>query len=261
MIEKIIKKKKEEIAKLKSKISIYDLEPNDKMLSNKKSLRRALKKDKGIGLIAEIKKASPSRGILRDDFNIQEIAEIYQKEKVNAISVLTEKDFFKGDLNYISLLKESTNLPLLQKDFFIDEYQIHYASYLGSDAILLIASILSKLQLSDFMSLAKELNMETLIEIHDENDLKKALPFKPEIIGINNRDLKTFKVDLKTTLKLAPLIPKKRGTLIVSESGISSYEDVALLYKNGVDAVLIGETFMKEKNISAKIRELKGFKV
>lgn len=258
MIDRIIKKKREEIQGLKSQTSLDELKKIIKHVPKEGSFKNTITKNNDIGLIAELKKASASKGVLRKDFNPVEITRIYEKEGVDAISVLTEKDFFMGSLDYVPLLKKETNLPILQKDFFIDEYQIYYAAYLGADAILLISSILSKKELLDYMSIARQFNLDVLVEVHDEADLTKALSVNPEIIGINNRNLRTFKVDIHNTSRLISLIPRSKELTIVSESGIEFYEDVLDLKRLGVDAVLIGEAFMREEDISKKIRQIKG---
>lgn len=260
MINEIIQRKKEQLQRLKSELPLDRLKKMIKYTPKGRLFKDALTKTDDVALIAELKKASPSKGILRSDFDPLEIAKIYEKEGVDAVSVLTEKDFFEGDLNYMPLLKKNINLPLLQKDFFIDEYQIYHSAYLGSDAILLIASILRKEKISNFISTARRFNIDSLVEVHNEADLKKAMSVKADIIGINNRNLETFKVDIQNTAKLIALIPKLEKITVVSESGINSYKDILFLGNLGVDAVLIGESFMKSEDISKKIRRLRGLK-
>ncbi|MDF2504594.1 indole-3-glycerol phosphate synthase TrpC [Clostridium sp.] len=196
----------------------------------------------GINIIAEVKKASPSKGIIKPDFDPKSIAKVYEKISIDAISVLTEKKFFMGSDEYIAKVKEVTVKPVLRKDFIIDEYQIFQAKKIGADAILLIVAVLGK-ELKSFYKLATELGLNCLIEVHNREELEIALEAEAEIIGINNRDLRDFSVDLKTTEKFMKYIPKE--TVIVSESGIKTSDDILYLKSIGVNTVLIGETFMR----------------
>ncbi|MFT8314962.1 MAG: indole-3-glycerol phosphate synthase TrpC [Clostridium sp.] len=196
----------------------------------------------GINIISEIKKASPSKGIIKPDFDPVAIAKVYEQISIDAISVLTEKKFFMGSDEYIAQVKGVTSKPVLRKDFIVDEYQIFQAKNIGADAILLIVAVLGK-KLKSFYKLAKELGLNCLIEVHSREELEIALDAEGEIIGVNNRDLRDFTVDLKTTEKFMKYIPKE--TIIVSESGIKTPEDILYLKSIGVNAVLIGETFMR----------------
>jgi indole-3-glycerol phosphate synthase len=207
-----------------------------------------------MNLIAEIKKASPSKGILRGDFNPVKIAITYQANGAHAISVLTDERFFEGRLEYIKKIKEHISLPVLRKDFFIDEYQIYESVLAGADAILLICELLSTDEMRDFYRLATSLGLDVIVEAHNEEDLDKALAIDAAIIGINNRDLHTFKVDITTTQRLIRLVPP--GKIIVSESGIKQYEDIMFLKSLGVNAVLIGEAFMETDDIASKMRQI-----
>ncbi|MFA6078377.1 MAG: indole-3-glycerol phosphate synthase TrpC [Candidatus Omnitrophota bacterium] len=220
----------------------------------KSTFKKMISRPHHMSLIAEIKKASPSKGIIRGDFNPVKIAVTYQANGAGAISVLTDERFFEGRLEYIKKVKESVSLPILRKDFIIDEYQIYESVVAGADAILLIAELLSADQLARFHGLATSLGLDVLNEIHNEEDLDKAVAAGASIIGINNRDLHTFKVDLATTQKLIRLIPQNK--VIVSESGIKCHEDIMFLKSLGVNAVLIGEALMEADNIGAKMREL-----
>lgn len=222
-----------------------------------KSLSRALKKPGRVTLLAEIKRASPSKGVIRDDVSPAEVAAIYQKNGAAAISVLTDAKFFRGHPEYLPLVRKNADLPLLRKDFIIDPLQIYEASMLGADAVLLIVSILNDSTLAKFIKLAGALNMECLVEVHTAEELKRALWAGAGIIGINNRNLKTFKTDTGTTLKLIEHI-NSDGAVTVSESGINSAEDVAVMKAAGVNAVLVGEALMRESDIGAKVRELVG---
>jgi len=209
-----------------------------------------------IRFIAELKKASPSRGILRSEFNPVAIAETYEGKSVNAISVITEEDYFQGDIKYIPKIKKTVRLPILRKDFIFDEYQIYEARTYEADAILLIAAILEKPQANDFIHLACELGLSVLFEVHDHKDVEKALAVDTEIIGINNRDLKTLSVHLDTTFALMREIPGDK--IIVSESGIQTRHDVQTLEDAGVHAMLIGTALMQAKDIEGALDTLMG---
>ena len=220
----------------------------------KSSFKKNIARPHHVNLIAEIKKASPSKGIIRADFNLAKIAITYQANGASAISVLTDERFFEGKLEYIKKVKEMVSLPVLRKDFIIDEYQIYETVASGADAMLLIADLLSKSELCGFYDLATSLGLDVLIEVHKEEDVEKALATEGSIIGINNRDLHTFRVDLSITQKLIRLIPPNR--IKVSESGIRSYEDVMFLKSLGLNAVLIGEAFMESADIASKMRDM-----
>ncbi|MBI4335464.1 MAG: indole-3-glycerol phosphate synthase TrpC, partial [Candidatus Omnitrophica bacterium] len=219
--------------------------------------KEAISKE-GINLIAEIKRKSPSKGILRKDFRLIEIAADYAVAGAKALSVLTDEKFFGGEIAFIREVKKEVNLPVLEKDFIIDEYQIYEARWFLADAVLLISDILTDRQLDNFAKTASSLEMDFICEAHSEEDLDKALSVDPDIIGINNRNLHDFKVDIGTTERLIRKIPQ--GKIIVSESGIKSYKDVMYLKSIGVNAVLIGEAFMTAEDIVAKVRETMGYK-
>lgn len=218
------------------------------------AFKEAIKKEGKISFIAEIKQASPSGGLLRKDFSSLEIARIFKSLKVNAISVVTEGEFFLGKINYIEDIKKEMNLPILRKDFIVDEIQILESRAVGADAILLIVRILSIEQLTRLYNFSKELGMDVLVEVHTEKELRKVLHLGAEIVGINNRNLNTLKVDLTTTQKLIPFVPPQ--VVRVSESGINSLKDVLWLKGLGINAVLVGEALMRADNIEDKIREL-----
>jgi indole-3-glycerol phosphate synthase len=209
-----------------------------------------------IKLIAEVKKASPSRGVIRADFDPVEIGRIYASNGASAISVLTESKYFRGSLNHLKDIKAALGkkLPLLRKDFIFDSYQIYESRAYGADALLLIVAILSPQQLAELISLTHQLGMECLVEVHNEAELETALKSQARIIGINNRDLNTFAIDINTTRRLQPLIPMDR--IVVSESGIKSRADMARMRQWGVDVVLIGEALMSAPDIIAKMKEL-----
>ena len=218
-------------------------------------LAAALRGD-GIRLIAEVKKASPSRGIIRPDFDPVEIAKIYADNGAAAVSVLTEAGYFQGSLDYLWDIRNvlSNKLPLLRKDFIFDPYQVYESRAYGADSLLLIVAILKPKDLKGLLRLSHELDMSCLVEVHNEAEVEIALQSEAKIIGINNRDLTTLSVDITTTERLRPLIPPDR--IVVSESGIKERADIEKLSRFGVDAVLIGESLMSAPDIAAKMREL-----
>lgn len=207
-------------------------------------------------IIAEVKKGSPSKGIIRPDFDPLDIASIYQDNGATCLSVLTDEHFFLGHLRYLALIREQVTLPLLRKDFIFDEYQIFEAAAGGADAVLLIAAMLEPAQLSDLLGRARELYLDVLLEVHDERELEMALATDCGLIGINNRSLHTFVTDLATTERLAPLVPAER--LIVAESGITCRADLERLQAAGAGAFLVGESLMREEDIGVKLQELLG---
>lgn len=254
ILSRIIEQKRREIEKAKLKKPLEELIKETRGVSAKSSFRKNISRPHHINLIAEIKKASPSKGILRGDFNPAKIAMTYQAHGASAVSVLTDERFFEGKLEYIKKVKENISLPVLRKDFIIDEYQIYESVSAGADAILLIAELLSTNEMAGLYNLANSAGLDVLMEVHTEEDVEKALAAGGPIIGINNRDLHNFKVDLGVTQKLIRLIPQ--GKIKVSESGIRTYEDVMFLKSLGVNAVLIGEAFMEAGDIASKLREI-----
>mgnify|MGYP001183374510 CR=1 FL=1 len=255
ILNEIVKKKAERLQYAKSTIPINELKKCIQDMDEARDFRTAIKRNgEKIKLIAEIKKASPSKGLIRKDFDPIKIAYIYGEKPVSAISVLTEEDFFQGHLSYIQKVKGITSTPVLRKDFIFDEYQIYESRVNHADAILLIAAILDKNQAEEYLHIAKELGLYVLFEVHDEDDLEKALLIDADIIGINNRNLKTLKIDLLTTLKLKKDIPKDK--IVVSESGIKNRNDVIKLEDAGIDAMLIGTSLMEAADIGEKINEL-----
>jgi indole-3-glycerol phosphate synthase len=207
-------------------------------------------------IIAEVKKGSPSKGVIRADFDPLEIGLIYQDNGATCLSVLTDEHFFLGHLNYLALIREQVSLPLLRKDFIFDPYQIYQARAAGADAILLIAAMLELSQLREFSAIARELSLDVLLEVHDERELETALQTDCNLIGINNRDLRSFVVDIATSERLAALVPA--GRIIVAESGITRRDEIVRLTGAGVHAFLIGESLMREEDIGAKLQELLG---
>ena len=254
ILDKIHAYKLKEVAENKERVSIESLKKRCKDVPGAIKSGTVLKRENRIKFIAEVKKASPSAGIIRDDFNYIDIAKEYEVGGASAISVLTDKEFFKGDLKYLSEIKETVSLPALRKDFIIDPYQIYEARAACADLVLLIARILNKEEINAFLALSHKLGMECLVEVHDNDELETVLETEAAIIGINNRNLDTFETNLETTLQLRHRIPE--GKIIVSESGIKTRADVLVLEEAGVDAILIGETLMRSKDISQKIKEL-----
>jgi indole-3-glycerol phosphate synthase len=218
-------------------------------------LASALRGD-GIQLIAEVKKASPSRGIIRPDFDPVEIAKIYAGNGAAAVSVLTEARYFQGSLDHLKNIRKALPdaIPLLRKDFIVDPYQIYESRTYGADSLLLIVAILEPERLQELLGISHELNMSCLVEVHNEAEVEIALKSQAKIIGINNRDLNTFEVDIAVTKRLRPLIPPDR--IVVSESGIKERTDIEKLRQLGIDAVLIGESLMSASDIAARMREL-----
>lgn len=256
ILNKIYHHKLYEIAENKKRIPLEALKKGIQKGQDTKTFSHALKCDTNISIIAEIKKASPSLGIIKEDFNPIEIARLYEAGGAAAISVLTDEKYFQGNLKCLMDVKKSVNLPILRKDFIIDAYQIYEARFAGADAILLIASLLSKEEIQHFLDLARALDMDCLVEVHAEAELQKVLQTSATIIGINNRDLATFKIDLETTDLLIPMIPD--GKIIVSESGIKSRAEIVKLLQVGINAILVGETLMKSYDIPTKLHELLG---
>lgn len=207
-----------------------------------------------VNLIAEIKRASPSRGVIRPDFDVEQLARVYADNGAAALSVLTENKFFLGRPEYVRRVSETVSVPVLTKDFIIDEAQIYEAFVQGTSAVLLIVAILDDALLEHLLKVAAGLDLDCLVEIHQEDELRRALRAGAEIIGINHRDLRTFEIDLDLSRRLVPGIPA--GKVIVAESGIRTYADVQRLWDLGVHAVLIGETFMRASDVGAKVREI-----
>ena len=253
ILENIILEKISEVEKVKQSMPLgfFNKEPFPETRDFKSSLL-----NDQISMIAEIKKQSPSAGLIREDFDPVTIAKIYEKAGADAISVLTDEKFFGGKNTFLQQVRQSAKLPILRKEFIIDEFQIYESRYLGADAVLLIASVLSESALENFIQLAHQLSMDCLVEVHSQSDLEKSLRVDAEIIGVNNRDLDIFDVDINTSLSLKKKIPE--GIVTVSESGIKTREDVLKLEACGFHAILVGETLMREENIENKLRELKG---
>jgi indole-3-glycerol phosphate synthase len=257
ILDGIVADKRAEVARQKEAVSLNDLDQRIAAQQTPLNFSRALS-GRGVQLIAEVKKASPSRGLLCPDFDPVRIAGTYASNGAAAISVLTDPRF-EGELDHIVQIKQSgvsQRAPVLRKDFIFDPYQVYEARAIGADALLLIVAILTPAQLNELLALARQFWMQCLIEVHDRIELQIALDAGADIIGINNRDLRTFNTDLSVTERLVPLIP--RGRIIVSESGISTREDLRSLGDLGVDAVLVGEALVTAPDIGVKVRELTG---
>jgi indole-3-glycerol phosphate synthase len=265
ILDKIIKAKTARLAELKKSVSPEDLEARSRGLPPPRlNFLKALAIPKtsagggpGIHVIAEVKKASPSRGVIRQDFQPLEIARAYQTGGASALSVLTEEDYFLGHDRYLRDIARSVDLPALRKDFIVEPYQIHEAKVLGASAYLLIVACLKPAELAAMIALGPELGLTPLVEVHSEDEVKIALDAGAPIIGINNRDLRTFHTSLETTFRLRPLIPA--GIPVVAESGIHKSADLASLAAAGVQAALIGESLMKRKDVEAALREMLDF--
>jgi indole-3-glycerol phosphate synthase len=257
VLDKIVEKKKERLSSVKGSIPLSELKAVIRDIEKPRDFAGAVKRGvEDIRLIAEIKKASPSRGLIRRDFDHIGIADIYENRKVAAISVLTEEDFFQGNLAYLGDVKRRTTCPVLRKDFIFDEYQIYEARASRADAFLLIAAILDTGQAAEYLALAQELGMAVLFEVHNYEELEKALTVNASIIGINNRNLKTLSIDLANSLTLKKEIPE--GRIVVSESGIRTREDVLKVASAGIDAILVGTCLMESHDIGAGIDRLRG---
>ena len=209
-----------------------------------------------MSFICEVKKASPSKGVIAEHFPYVEIARDYERAGADAMSILTEPFYFQGSNDYLSAIRKEVSIPLLRKDFTVDEYMLYEAKMIGADAVLLICAILSQTQLEEYAGIAGELGLSALVEAHDEQEIQMALKAGAKIIGVNNRNLKDFTVDISNSVRLRELVP--RDILFVSESGMKTRADIARLEDNGTNAVLIGETFMRSNDKAGMLRELRG---
>jgi len=256
-LEEIVKVKREAVRSRKGRAYLGELRSRIRDAEPTRPFRKALSgKDRDVpALIAEIKKASPSKGVIREDFKPVEIAQIYEDGGASALSVLTEEHFFLGSPATLKAVRTKVSLPLLKKDFIIDAIQVYEGRAWGADAILLIAALLEKSEARDYYDLASELSLDVLVEVHTEKDLEKIVEWAP-MVGINNRNLETFETQLETTYRLLKEVPA--GRTIVSESGIASRKDVEALGEAGVDAILVGESLMASEDIGKKIKELIG---
>ena len=255
ILDKIVAHKREELALLKSAVPIAQIRERLELLDSPRDFRAALRRE-GISLIAEFKRASPSRGDILPGVESVEIAALYEQCGARAMSILTDRAFFKGSLDDLTSARQNVRIPCLRKEFIIDEYQIYEARAAQADAVLLIVRILSDAQLKEYLNVAEALGMAALVETHSAPEIERAVRAGAHIIGINNRDLDTLEINFETTLRLKRLVPG--GHVLVSESGIHTREQVKRLEDGGVDAILVGESLMMSKDIRAKIRELLG---
>ncbi len=253
ILDEIVDYKKEFIESAMAKTSLADLREQLEDADPVRDFRGALRKE-SIGLIAEVKKASPSKGVMLDGMDPIGLATLYEHCGAACVSVLTDEKYFQGSLNDFTIVRRGIRLPCIRKEFIIDPYQIYESRVAGADAILLIVRILSDEQLREYRELAQSLEMAVLVETHDEDEIARALDTGARIIGINNRDLSTFEVDYKRTLELKRHVPG--GVVLVSESGIHTREQVKALDDGGIDAMLVGEAFVTSQDIASKVREL-----
>jgi len=258
ILEEIYQHKLIEVRESKKNVHLDDICKKIKCATSKpKDFILALQNKISSGqnaLICEIKKASPSKGIIRENFNVTEIAKDYENAGAACLSVLTDKKYFMGDDEYLKQARATTDLPILRKDFIVDIYQIYQAKMLGADCILLIVAMLDDHKLQELEQCAFDIGLSVLIEVHNEEELYRALKMKSKLIGINNRDLKTLKVDLENSLRLAPLVPA--NYILVGESGISSKKDVDILKNCNINCFLIGEHFMRQKDVLGAVKGL-----
>ncbi len=258
ILERILAAKREEVAARREAVPLAEVRARAADQPPPLNFAEALARP-GVALIAEIKRASPSRGPLRPGLDAGDLATLYATHGAGALSVLTDGPFFQGSLLDLARARETLRsrgyaLPILRKDFIIDPYQVYEARAWGADAVLLIAAVLPPAVLSELLALTGELGMHALVEVHNWEELEDVLPLRPSIIGVNNRDLRTFRTDITTFARLRPLIPQ--GTVTVAESGIRTAEDVRYLARQGADAVLVGEALVTAPSIPARVREL-----
>jgi indole-3-glycerol phosphate synthase len=257
ILDKIAAYKREEVASAKAKISEVEIETCARAADSPRGFRAALltaRAEKWVGLIGEIKKASPSKGLIRADFDPPALAQAYEKGGATCLSVLTDALSFQGAPEYLTAAREATNLPVLRKDFMIDPYQVAEARACGADAVLIILAMVDDATAGILQFAARGWGMDALVEVHNEEELHRALALDADLIGINNRDLKTFVTDVGVTIRLAPLVPSTK--LVVAESGLSTREDLARLAQVGVTTVLIGETLMRQYDVAKATAEL-----
>ena len=252
-LDKIVEVKRREVNYLKKSTSLEALKKAVRYLPPPRNFKKAIS-GRDCSIIAEVKRSSPSKGRIRENFDPLKIASIYEANGATAISVLTDKEFFEGENSYLSEIKETVSLPLLRKEFIIDPYQIYETRIIGGDAILFIAGLLKEETLRQFINLAESLGLSPLIEVHSREELDKALAAGAGIIGINNRNLKTFSTNLRTSMELVPSVPEDR--IVISESGIHTREDIATLMGKGIYSFLIGEALMEAPDIGKKLRGL-----
>lgn len=256
ILDEIVAQKMVRLTLQKAKMPIAKLTEEAQSAPAPRDFLHALKEEGKVSLIAEVKKASPVKGILRDSFDPSQLSRAYQRAGASAISVITEQDFFLGSPDYLTQAHEAASLPILRKDFIFDPYQVYESRAIRADALLIIAGILEDSQLADLAALTAECGMTPLVEVHDEEEVGRAVDCDARVVGINNRNLKTMSVDISTTARLLPLLPKE--TTVVAESGIRSRDDMQLLESLGVDGALVGEAIMRAADVESMIRQLLG---
>lgn len=254
ILDEICQQREIQLQTEKKRCSLAEMRTLAEHAEQKPSFIQALQK-KGLSCICEVKKASPSKGLIRPDFQPVALAKEYELAGADCISCLTEEHYFQGSSEYLKNIAETVKIPVLRKDFVIDEYQIYEAKFLGASAILLIASVLEFSRMKNYFELAHSLNLDCLVEVHTVQEIETVQQLNPQLLGVNNRNLKTFEVDLSTTAKLSHF--RQAGQLFVSESGIKNNEDMLTVQKNGADAVLIGETLMRSENITNTLHALR----
>ena len=257
VLKRILARKQEEVAERRERVSLFELKARLSGAPPVRGFADAVEAKLKAGLpavIAEVKKASPSKGVIRADFDPAAIARSYEAGGAACLSVLTDIDFFQGSDAYLQQARAACSLPVLRKDFVVDAWQLHEARMLGADCVLLIAAALDDVQLAEFAFIADELGMDVLVEVHDLDELERALPIPARLLGINNRNLRTFEVSLQNTLDLKDMVPADR--VLVTESGILAPADVALMRGAGVHAFLVGEAFMRQPDPGTALRDL-----
>ena len=258
ILSEILANKRTEVSRRREHTSAQEMQERLIDAPPVRDFRAALQSADGMALIAEVKKASPSKGIICENFDPLKIAKTYAEQGAACLSVLTEERYFQGKLDYLSAIRELVDVPLLRKDFMVDAWQVAESRAAGADAILLIVAALSPMDLREFLTLTRHYGMTALVEVHDRDEMQEAIAAGADVIGINNRDLHTFRTSLAVTLDLLAEFPPAPNRLIVSESGILTASDVQRLQAAKVDAVLVGEALMRESDIGAKMRELLG---
>lgn len=259
VLQKILQRKREQVAYLQQQTALEILKQQIPQAPARREFVAAIQRQQLTGrpaIIAEIKRASPSKGVIRADFNPAAIAHFYQTAGATCLSVLTDTDFFQGSNDDLKVARDNCSLPVLRKDFIVDPYQIYESRLIGADCILLIVAALNDQELKQFAELAAHLNLDVLVEVHTADELQRALLLNLPLIGINNRDLRTFKTDLQNTINLLPLIPKDK--IVVTESGVFQRADIEFMQTQGVNTFLIGESLLREQDPGKKLSELMG---
>jgi len=254
ILDEIVNNKLKEVARRKKEVPLAVLKSKLTTSTSTREFRKAISSSGRINIIAEIKKASPSAGIIIENFSLEELVRIYEKNGASALSILTDQKFFKGELKDLEKARKASSLPILAKEFIVDEYQIYEARTRGADAILLITRILDREKLKKYLDLASQLDLDCLVEIHSEEEWQRIKDLPVDIVGINNRNLENFKIDLKMSFNLIKKIPLDK--IVISESGINNRKDIHRLQEAGVNAFLIGEALSRSKDVGEKLKEL-----